>query len=76
MSLREISIQVSDQAARAYEAATPEQRRKLDALLSLRLTEAVRGGRSLEQVMDEMSARAQARGLTPELLDDILDGED
>jgi hypothetical protein len=72
MALREISIRVSDQAARAYEAATPEQRRKLDALLTLRLTEAARSSRTLEDIMGDMAARAQARGLTPELLNDIL----
>lgn len=73
MTLREISIRVSDEAARAYEAATPEQRRKIDALLNLRLSETARGRRTLEDIMDDMAARSQARGLTPELLNDILD---
>lgn len=66
MALREISIRVSDQAANAYEAATPQQRRKLDALLTLRLTEAAGSSRTLEDIMDDMAAQARARGLTPE----------
>lgn len=66
MATKEISIRVSDQAAEAYRAASPDERRKLDALLSMRLTETVRSQRSLEEVMSEMSRRAQERGLMPE----------
>jgi hypothetical protein len=76
MPRRAISIQVSDTAARAYEAASPEERRKLDALLTLRLTEASRESRSLEQVMDELGRKARERGLTPEILDEILNAAD
>jgi predicted metalloprotease with PDZ domain len=42
------------------------------------LREAVRHrkrGRSLEDIMDEMSRRAQERGLTQEKLDEILNEE-
>jgi hypothetical protein len=76
MTRRAISIQVSDTAARAYEAASPEERRKLDALLTLRLTEASRESRALEQVMDELGRKARERGLTPEILDEILNAAD
>ena len=76
MALHEISIRVSDEAARAYQSASPLDRRKLDALLTLRLTEATRRGRSLQDVMDDMGHRARERGLTPELLDEILNGND
>jgi hypothetical protein len=75
MATKEISIRVSDQAAEAYQAASPDERRKLDALLSMRLTESVRTKRSLEEVMSEMSRRAQERGLTPEKLQEILDDD-
>lgn len=76
MAIREISIKVSDKAANAYQAASPQDRRKLDALLTLRLTEATRRPRSLEDVMDEMGRRARERGLTPERLDEILNDDD
>ena len=72
MATKEISIRVSDQAAEAYRAASSAERRKLDALLSMRLMETVRSERSLEEVMREMSRRAQERGLTPEKLQEIL----
>jgi hypothetical protein len=75
MPLRAISIQVTDEAARAYEAASPQERRKLDALLTLRLTEATAGKPSLEDLMDEIGRRARTRGLTPELLEEILNGD-
>lgn len=72
MPTKMITIRVDAEAARAYETATQEQQRKLDALLSLKLTEATRTRRSLEEVMDEMSREAQERGLTPEILESIL----
>lgn len=75
MQTRTISIRVSDEAARTYEAATEEERRKLDALLSIQLAQSAHPGRSLEEVMSKMSRRAQERGLPPETLDEILDGE-
>ena len=54
------------------------EKRKLEALLSSRLREAVqhrKRGRSLEEIMDEISQRAQERGLTQEKLDEILNEE-
>ena len=75
METKTISIRVSPEAARAYEAAPDEQKRKLDALLSLKLSEAVQARRPLEEIMSEISRQAQARGLTPEMLQAILDEE-
>lgn len=75
MATKEISIRVSDQAAEAYQNASPDERRKLDALLSMRLTAATRSRRSLEEIMSTMSRRAQERGLTPEKLNEILDDD-
>lgn len=72
METRTIRIRVSARAARVYEAASAAERRTLDALLDLRLSEAAAPRRPLEDVMDEMSRQAQARGLTPDLLDDLL----
>ncbi len=76
MATREISIRVSDRAAQTYEQASEEERRKLDALLSMRLTEASRTTRPLEKIMTEIGREAKARGLTPEKLQQILDDEE
>ena len=76
ITMKEILIRVSDEAARAYEGALPQERRKLDALLSLRLAEATHSSRTLEEVMDEIGAKTRERGLTPEKLDEILNAAD
>jgi hypothetical protein len=70
-----ITIEVDRRVAQAYSAATQAQRRKLDALLSLKLSEVIYAGRSLEEVMSVMSRKAQERGLTPALLEHILEEE-
>jgi hypothetical protein len=56
-------------------AASDEDRRKLDLLLSLRLQDVTQSAESLKDVMREISRRAQQRGLTPEILDSILRDE-
>jgi len=72
MDTKAITIQVTADAARAYEAASPEDKRKLDALLSLRLSDLTRKKRPLEEVMSEISREARQRGLTPEIMESIL----
>ena len=66
METKAITIHVSPEAASAYETASAEQRRKLDALLSLKLAEVRRAKRPLEDIMSELSRKAQERGLTPD----------
>lgn len=75
METKTISIRVNADVARLFEAASEEQQRKLEALLSLKLSDATRSKRPLETVMDEISQNAQARGLTPEILDSILNDD-
>lgn len=72
METKAITIRVSSEAASAYETAPAEQQRKLDLLLSLKLSEVTRARRPLEVIMSEMSRKAQERGLTPEILESIL----
>jgi hypothetical protein len=72
METKTITIRVSPEAAYAYETASAEQQRKLDALLSLKLSEVAWAKRPLEAIMSEISRKAQERGLTPEILKSIL----
>jgi hypothetical protein len=72
METKTITIHVSPEAASVYETASADQQRKLDALLSLKLSEVTRAKRPLEVIMSEMSRKAQERGLTPEILESIL----
>jgi hypothetical protein len=75
METKTITIHVNAELARFFEAASEEQRRKLGALLSLKLSDVTRSRRSLEEMMSEISRNAQARGLTPTILDSILNEE-
>ena len=74
MSTTTITIQVDTEAAKAFAEAAPEEQRKIQLLLSLRLQEiTTTQGKSLQTVMDEIGARAETRGLTPEILQSLLD---
>jgi hypothetical protein len=71
-----ITIEVDPEAAKAYEVASAEQKRKLQLLLGLRLRELTsQPPRALSDVMDQIGAEAQARGLTPEILKSLLNEE-
>jgi hypothetical protein len=71
-AMQTISIQVSPAAARAYRNASAPERKKMELLLSMRLLEVSRSRKPLEAVMRDISRSAQERGLTPEILDEIL----
>ena len=72
-----ITIEVDAEAAEIYAAASPEEQKKMQILLSMRLRDlTLKPRRSLREVMDEMAAEAAASGLTPEILESILRDED
>lgn len=71
-----ISLPVDPDTARMYNEASDEDRLRIQVLLRLYLgTWLTRPGRSLNEIMDQIGAEAQARGLTPEILEDILRDE-
>ena len=73
MTTATISIEVDADAAKAFAAASQEERRKLELLLALRLRELTADPiRPLREIMDEMGTQAVARGLTPEILNSLL----
>ena len=75
MPTETISIPLDPQTARAYGAARAEEKLKMQALVGLWLRELTSNELpSLEQVLDEAGRKAQARGLTPEVLDSLLMG--
>ena len=75
MMANSITIPLDPQTARAYESASPDEKRKIQALLSLWLHELAAGENvSLQQVLDQVGSKAKARGLTPEVLDSLLKG--
>lgn len=72
MQTQQITIQVTPEAAGVYESASEQERRQLDALLSLRLTEARQTSRSIEEIMRDATAEARESGLTEDILDQML----
>ena len=67
MTIANITISLDAQTARIYTRASSEDKRKLHVLLSLWLREFAISPRPLNAIMDELSEKAQARGLTPEI---------
>ena len=67
-----IAIHVAPEVAKAFRSASEGERKKMELLLNLRLLEVTRARKSLEQVMREISRSAQERGLTEEILTDLL----
>jgi len=72
MEIKEITIRVNAEFPRVFEAVSEEQRHKVEALLSLKLGELTLPKKPLEELMSEINRKAQERGLTPEILDSLL----
>lgn len=69
----EITIKVSPNVAQAYQKATERKKQSLATLVSLFLREDMNEDVDfLGKLMDEISDRAVSRGLTPEILETIL----
>jgi hypothetical protein len=71
-----ITIRVDERVAQLFKAATEQEKRKMEALISLRLLETIQTKETLENVMRRISRNAQVRGLTPEILEDILNNDE
>lgn len=72
MKTQEITIRVAPEAADVYQSSSEEKKRKLDALLSAWLSSAGKPTRSLKEIRHDASEQAQKKGLTPDILSDIL----
>lgn len=75
MATEPITINLEPEAAQIYKVASPDLRRKLDLLISRQLVAAMRNPRPLNEIMDEVGMQAEERGITPEILEEILRGE-
>lgn len=69
-----INIPVDNETAKIYEKAPQADKKKMQILMSLWLREFEKPSVSLDDLMDDISRKAQARGLTPDILDSILNG--
>lgn len=75
MALANITISLDAQTAQIYTNAPVDAQRKVRLLLSLWLQDFAVAPRPLSIVMDEISEKAQARGLTPEILESLLNDD-
>jgi hypothetical protein len=72
-----IQIPLDPELAQVYDRASNENQRKLQALISLWLRDMDSSNAvSLSSLMDEISNKAAARGLTPEILESLLNDEE
>jgi hypothetical protein len=73
MGSSRIALTVDDDAGRAFASASPEEKRKIQFLLRLRLRELTTAPtRPLREVVEDVGAKAEARGLTPKILASLL----
>jgi hypothetical protein len=75
MATSTLTIQVSEEAARAFAQVSPEDQRKIQSLLDLRLRDLTISPlprRFLQAVMNEIGKNAAARGLTPAGVESLL----
>jgi hypothetical protein len=76
MTTATITIPVDDDTARAYAEASEQDKKKMELLVRLQLKDYIsKPQRSLNEIMDDISREAAARGLTPEILESILKDE-
>jgi len=72
-----IQIPLDPELAQVYDSASNENQRKLQALISLWLRDMGSSNpASLSNLMDEISDKAVQRGLTPEILESLLNDEE
>ncbi|MBD2230019.1 hypothetical protein [Phormidium tenue] len=66
-----IAIQVDRDVAKAYREAAPAEQLKIQQLLNSWFKQTMKR-RSLDDIIRDMQAQAQANGLTPDILSKIL----
>ena len=67
-----INISLDNETARIYQKAPLADKKKMRLLLSLWLREFEKPSITLEKLMDDISHKAEERGLTPEILESML----
>ncbi|MEW5830521.1 MAG: hypothetical protein AB1846_16650 [Chloroflexota bacterium] len=69
-----VNVSLDSETAKIYKRASSADKKKMQLLLSLWLREFEKPSITLEKLMDDISRKAKERGLTPEILESILDG--
>jgi hypothetical protein len=69
-----VTVSVDNEAAKIFQKASSSDQKKMQLLMSLWLREFGKPSITLEKLMDDISLKAKERGLTPEILESILNG--
>jgi hypothetical protein len=72
METQTIALEVDADLAQAYREASAKDQSKLQLLLNLWLRELFAQSTTLQGLMDELSDKAQSRGLTSDKLEELL----
>ena len=68
-----IQLPVNRSAARRYETASAEEQLRVQLLFNMLVQQMDSNPQAMFSLMDEISDNAAARGLTPEILEQLLD---
>jgi hypothetical protein len=72
--MQQITIEVDDNIQKAFQLASPQQKQELSYLISAYLGSSWEQ-KNLIEVMEAISDNAEKRGLTPEILAELLADE-
>ncbi|MFO0211862.1 MAG: hypothetical protein ACK53E_13995 [Pseudanabaena sp.] len=70
--MKTIAIQIDEDIAQAFQYSQPEQQQQIQAWLNQWMRQALKISK-LQNTMDRLSDEAVANGLTPEILQAIID---
>jgi len=77
MSDTTIVLPIDEATAYVYNAASSEEKQKVQRLFRMLLREITLNSTvSMKQVMDDIGRNAEAQGLTPAILEDILNDDE
>ena len=69
--MKTIAIQIDENIAQAFQSSQPEQQQQIQAWLNQWMRQALKISK-LQNTMDKLSDEAVANGLTPEILQEII----
>lgn len=72
--MKKITIEVDEDIQEAFEKASEAEKQEIRSLIAIFFRRSL-ASKNLVEVMEEIGIRAEARGLTPEKLADILTDE-
>lgn len=73
--MKKITIEVDSDIQEAFERASEAEKQEISSLITIFFRQSL-ASKNLVEVMEEIGTRAESRGLTPEILANILADEE